>query len=199
MDRLFRVILLAGLVATAGWADSSEVRRFEADLSPSAENPPVSDSEAVGTAHIAMYLTRDDAGDIISAVVDFDIEFYLGQEEELVALHIHRARAGSNGPIVISSGGLDFSTPSVAATAGDGRVWRQRMATSDVAALEAIEGVIADPAGYYVNLHSSSHRPGLLRGQLRHSDATMLMSLRGVAETIIGKMDRVIRRLGLIP
>ncbi|MDA1313820.1 MAG: CHRD domain-containing protein [Acidobacteria bacterium] len=199
MKRFFTVILLVGLATVTAAADTSEVRYFNADLSVSAEVPPVTDSQAVGTARIAMYLNRSDAGDITSAVVDFAIEYYLGQEEELVAMHIHRAAAGVNGPIVISSGGLDFGTPSVGATAGGGRLFRQRVATTDIAALEAIEGVIANPPGYYVNIHSTSHRPGLIRGQLRNTEMTMLMGLRGAVDAIRGQTDRGLRRLGLIP
>lgn len=186
-------------LVTSGWAQTSEVGHFRAHLSPSAELPLVTDAEAVGTAHIAMHINRDAAGAIASAIVDFDIDFYLGQDEELVALHIHRGSAGATGPIVISSGGLDFSTPSVAATAGEGRVWRQRIATADTTALEAIEGVIANPAGYYVNMHSSSHRPGLLRGQLENVEGTSLSALQDVLSRVSTQVDRALRRLGVIP
>lgn len=199
MKRLFTMILLVGLVTVSALADTSEVRYFDANLSSSAEVPQVTDRQAVGTAAIAMYLNRNDVGGITSAVVDFSIEYYLGQDEELIAMHIHRAATGVAGPIVISSGGLDFGTPSVSAMAGEGRLFFQRIATTDSAALEAIEGVIADPAAYYVNVHSTSHRPGLFRGQLRDTELTTLTALRGVVDGIGRQLDRLLRRSGLIP
>lgn len=199
MKQLFTVILLVGLVTVSAAADTSEVRYFEANLSSSAEVPHVTDRRAVGTAVIAMYLNRNDVGGITSAVVDFSIEYYLGQDEELIAMHIHRAATGSNGPIVISSGGLDFGTPSVTAMAGEGRLFFQRIATTDSTALEAIEGVIANPAAYYVNVHSTSRRPGLFRGQLRNTEITTLTALRDAVDAIGRQLDRLLRRSGLIP
>lgn len=207
------VLALAfALSATPVWA-VTEIHNFDAVLTPSGENPAVTDKEVIGEARVGIRVERDADGDITDAIVDFDLEIYLGQPEELIALHIHRGVAGANGPIVISSGGLDFNTPSVSADAGDARIYRQRVAAMDPAVLEAVEGVLANPAGYYVNLHSSSRRPGLIRGQLQYDDATLVSiateqgaanagaidTLTDLAERIRTTVNAIARRLGLVP
>lgn len=207
------LILALALSATPLWS-ATEIHHFDAVLTPSGENPAVTDSEAIGEARIGIRVERDDMdGSITDAIIDFDLEIYLGQPEELIALHIHRGAAGANGPIVISSGGLDFGTPSVEADAGDVRIYRQSVASMDPAVLTAVEGVLANPGGYYVNLHSSSNRPGLIRGQLEYDDATLvsmatqqsaenagvLGMLAEMAENIRLTVNAVARRLGLVP
>lgn len=209
MSRTF--LALALLAPAIPLFAATEIHNFKATLTPSGQNPAVTDREAVGEARIGIRIERADNGDITDAIVDFDLSVYLGQAEELVALHIHRGMAGSNGPIVISSGGLDFGTPSISAEAGDVRVYKQRLSLMDPAVLEAVEGILGDPGGYYyVNLHSASHRPGLVRGQLHSSEAAMismgnaenretLTGLRALLETMGETVNRIARRLGLVP
>ncbi len=206
------LFLALTLSAIPLWS-ATEVHHFGAVLSPSNENPAVTDRSAVGEASIGIRVERNDAGDITDAIVDFDLEIYLGQAEELIALHIHRGAAGVNGPIVISSGGLDFNTDPVAADAGDARIYRQRVANMDPAVLEAIEALLANPGGYYVNLHSTAKRPGLIRGQLLASDAALISmaadqgaatadsidALTEMAMRIRTTVNSIARRLGLVP
>lgn len=71
--------------------------------------------------------------------------------DPLILAHIHRGAAGTNGPVVV-----DF-TSLIAGPTVKGCV------AADPAALQAM---IADPAGYYINLHSETFRPGAVRGQL---------------------------------
>jgi|GEM_PF-1889045 len=210
MRKLLFLALTLGAIPL--WS-ATEVHHFGAVLSPSNENPAVTDRSAVGEANIGIRVERNDAGDITDAIVDFDLEIYLGQAEELIALHIHRGAAGVNGPIVISSGGLDFNTDPVAADAGDARIYRQRVANMDPAVLEAIEAVLANPGGYYVNLHSTAKRPGLIRGQLQATDAALISmtadqnganadaidALTQMTMRIRTTVNSIARRLGLVP
>ena len=48
---------------------------------------------------------------------------------------------------------------------------------NDVALLNTLEAIRSNPSGYYVNVHSLSNRPGLIRGQLRRADHMMLSML----------------------
>jgi len=69
------------------------------------------------------------------------------------AAHIHRARAGTNGPIVVNfeapaSGNFGSSSGCV---------------TVDAALAKEIRG---DPAGFYINVHSAKFPAGAIRGQL---------------------------------
>ena len=205
-------VLALAISATPLWA-ATEVHQFEATLSPSNENPAVTTAAAIGEANIGIRVERAANGTITEAIVDFDLEVYLGAAQNLVALHIHRAAPGANGPIVISSGGLDFNTDPVAAAAGDVRIYRQRVANMDPAVLAAVAGVLANPGNYYVNLHSTANRSGMVRGQLHRTDAALIsMVSEQAAENadsigVLAEMTTLVRttvngiarRLGLVP
>jgi|GEM_PF-476647 len=66
--------------------------------------------------------------------------------------HIHAGAAGVNGPVVV-----DFMTAPDAQGRAQGCV---------SAALPIINGIWSDPAGYYVNVHTTNFPKGALRGQL---------------------------------
>jgi hypothetical protein len=68
-----------------------------------------------------------------------------------VAAHIHRGAAGVNGPVVVP-----FTPPGASGTS-DG-------CTPAAAAL--IDEIVASPAGFYVNVHTTEHPAGAIRAQL---------------------------------
>ena len=67
-----------------------------------------------------------------------------------VAMHIHKGAAGVNGPVVVPLDVKSINGASVCASA-----------TPAIAA-----AIAADPAGYYVNIHTPAKPAGALRGQL---------------------------------
>ena len=69
-----------------------------------------------------------------------------------VAAHIHAAAAGVNGPIVVPL-----------APPPDASGVSESCTTADVAVVAAI---VADPASYYVNVHTTEFPDGAVRGQL---------------------------------
>ena len=73
------------------------------------------------------------------------------------ASHIHIGAAGASGPVRVGffAGALPANL-----TAAVGCV------TSDAAAVDAIK---ANPAGFYVNIHTAEHPSGAVRGQLAKS------------------------------
>ncbi len=210
---MWRICILALSLGALPLFAVTEVHVFEAVLSSTNENPPVTNAAAVGEARIGMRLERNAGGTITEAIVDFDLKVYLGQTEDLIALHIHRGVAGVNGPVVISSGGLDFNTDPISGASGDVRIYRQRVAGNDPAVIEAINAILANPAGYYVNLHSTSNRPGITRGQLYRTDASLISmvgdhvaenedSISALAEMLAKirtNVNNAARRLGLVP
>lgn len=98
-----------------------------------------------------------------SAIVDIDSDtnevcFQITHSgiEEPVAAHIHQAASDANGDVVVD---FDWAT-----TAGSGCV------AGDPAVVSAI---LADPSGFYVNVHTPDFGAGAIRGQLAGSTATL--------------------------
>lgn len=73
-----------------------------------------------------------------------------GIVEPLTGGHIHEAAAGSNGPIVVEFFGNT--------TALEGCITPRTGTTA--------REILANPAAYYVNIHSTAFRAGAIRGQL---------------------------------
>ena len=68
-----------------------------------------------------------------------------------IAAHIHKGAAGVNGPVVVP-----FSAPGANGTSSG--------CTATTAAI--IDDILANRAGYYVNVHTKEHPGGAIRAQL---------------------------------
>jgi uncharacterized protein (TIGR03437 family) len=143
-------------------ADTSEIAYFRATLSTENEVPPV-ETEASATSTITFHIRRSDAGDIVSAIANFDVDYTLPEADMATGLHIHEGAAGINGPVKIDTG---LSATNVADLDESGTVSRQ----AEVTDLETLENLLEDPSGFYVNLHTPDHPGGLFRGQLSRAE-----------------------------
>ena len=173
-------------------ADTFERIDFFAPLSPSSEVRaigPITDREIVGEGNVAMHLRRDTAGNVVSAVVDFDVQLFTTQAENFTGMHIHQNVAGANGAIVLSSTPVNFPPGGLlAASAGEGRIFKQRsLAITNTGELAAINGVLANPAGFYLNVHTTSYPGGIFRGQLQRTVSTK-----------VDLLDSLIRRVAFL-
>lgn len=102
----------------------------------------------------AIVQVRPDAG-----VACFNIG-WMGIDGDVFGGHIHAAPAGSNGGIVVSLFGGPLGPPTD--FSGDrGRTMGCVTADSGV-----LWNIVNDPAGYYVNVHSTEFPGGAVRGQL---------------------------------
>lgn len=99
-------------------------------------NPDKGDLDGEGVARL---IIDSDTLSITWDITAENIDF------PLIGAHIHEAPAGTNGPVKI-----DFN----AQLSGSGLV------DPDLA------NVIANPAGFYVNLHNSAFQGGAIRGQI---------------------------------
>ena len=70
---------------------------------------------------------------------------------DVTAAHIHKGAAGANGPPVVPFSGVDATGASKGCAP----------ASADVA-----KDLVANPAGYYVNVHTKAAPAGAIRGQL---------------------------------
>lgn len=89
-----------------------------------------------------------------------------------IAAHIHKADAGVSGPVVIP-----FATPGADGKSGG----------CAAAARTLVAQILADPASYYVNVHTGAFPAGAIRGQLTGTSSatagtTISIDLKGSSE-----------------
>jgi hypothetical protein len=137
---------------------------FSAALSGANEVPPISNAEAGGTgnATITFDVTRDSAGNITAATTTFVVNIAgLPANTPINLSHIHESPAGVNGPVVVNTG-LTAAAPVVLST-GSGSFERSGIAVTPI---DVLTRIIANPAGFYFNSHSTLNGGGVVRGQL---------------------------------
>jgi CHRD domain-containing protein len=139
---------------------------FTAALSASNEVPPITnaDSNGKGSGTFTLNLTRDGAGNITAAKGTFVYNlsgFPAGTTVR--ATHIHEGGPGiGNGTVKIDSG---LTAANAFALNPDGSIGNQTFADKDVdVALANL--IIANPNGYYFNVHTALNPGGAVRAQL---------------------------------
>lgn len=143
-------------------APAPESVTLTAELRPSNEVPPVKNAEAngTGTATVVIKIVRDAQKAISSVTADIAVTlsgFPAGTS--ITMAHIHRGAAGKNGDVVINSG---LAADEVVLTDGSGRFSKTGIAVTPAVAQE----LLADPAGFYFNVHSTLNPAGVARGAL---------------------------------
>src|SRR5437867_2631803 len=130
---------------------------FKAELKAANENPPIADAEATcaGTATVTLNPTS----------VKFDVTITGCPATTVINIgHIHEGAAGVNGGVKISTG---LAAGDLTLTGGGVTSSRQDNHAGPPAwAAALITAIMANPAGYYVNFHSTVHGGGVIRGQL---------------------------------
>jgi hypothetical protein len=76
------------------------------------------------------------------------------------AAHIHKGKAGENGPVVAN---LAWPQNGQAADCLDARLRPAQFPVGDA----VVADILANPENYYVNVHNSQYPGGAIRGQLR--------------------------------
>ena len=126
------------------------------------EVPPVTNAENVvsGTASIVMTLTKDGAGNITSAFARFSVNlqgFPAGSSVNIA--HIHEGATTCACPVVVNT---TLAAGQVAVTSG--------AASFTIAGIvvppEVAQRILANPAGFYFNVHSTLNPGGVARGIL---------------------------------
>jgi hypothetical protein len=163
-------LLALGFVTAACGSDSNtpttpspaSSAMFTAALRPSSEVPPVTGDEANGsaTATLTFNLTKDAAGSITAATLDATVSvqgFPAGTA--LTASHIHPGVVGANGGVFVS---LGLAAGEVTFATGSGSFTKRGVTlTADEA-----NSILANPANFYLNIHTAANPGGVARGQL---------------------------------
>lgn len=139
---------------------------YQITMTPANEVPAVTGLDATGLAKFSVYSSQNSSGATTSATVIFDVNYYFPANTTFTGLHIHSGAAGANGGVVINTG-IGSGANSVASTSGTGNLYRLVEAGPlTTGPLTATQGLLANPAGYYINLHTATNAGGAVRGQL---------------------------------
>ena len=143
--RLALVLTLLAFAATGVTAST-----LGAVLTGSQEVPDPGDPDAFGHSTVVFNEARTEV--TITTVV--------GGIESVTAAHIHTGVAGVPGPVLIgfASGSMPFVNGASVTLPVDP---------------EVANAILANPSGYYVNLHNGTFPNGAVRGQLSSQDTTM--------------------------
>lgn len=136
-------------------------------LTPGQEVPPVTtgpDANANGTATITITPRRNAQGAVIAgSEVTFSVNYNFPEATTITGLHIHEGAAGTTGQVRIDTG-INSANPVVSST-GKGFINITVPVTSDTA-VGALQRLLANPSGFYVNLHTTRNPSGAIRGQM---------------------------------
>ena len=131
-------LLCVVALPTAGLAAQSSVARVSATLRGAAEVPKGARSGS-GSAKVTLDTkTRKACWTIAVHGID-----------KPLSAHVHKARAGKTGPVVIPLGARFMTKGCV------------------IVPLSTVRAVAKNPAAYYVNVHTRAYLGGAIRGQLR--------------------------------
>ena len=136
---------------------------FTAQLNPANEVPPVGNSES--SARGAVQITLDVARNSSNAITGGTAGFYfqapgLPAGTNIIGAHIQPGAAGTNGPVIVSTG-----LTAVAPLTIPGAVVEFTVSGIAVDAATA-QGIVNNPAAYYFNIHTPTNPGGVARGQL---------------------------------
>ena len=205
---LLRLALAACLAAGATLAQSSSLAVLTVPLSPSSTVPVAEGFPIGGEGVILIHMTRDASGALTRALVDFRLAFANETDVTIDKVHLHRGLRETRGPVAVNA----MVGAPVTFEPGAHHLIRQRV-LADQDSLEAVEGILADPSGHYLNVHSLAWPDGVMRGQLMHADSAAIIALQGQVDaltesnaalagelaTVKETLARIARRLGVVP
>ncbi len=140
---------------------SSGGRAFQVALTGEAESP-AGDPVGTGTATVRL---RAGQGQVCYRLAANNLP-------AAVAAHVHRGDAGSSGNVVVP-----LKTPNAAGTSSG----------CATASRTLVKAILADPASYYVNVHTGEFPAGAVRGQLKGTTTAsfgriLKLDLKGTSE-----------------
>lgn len=166
---------MVALLAIAAMASSAHAARtFSLNMTGAQEVlPVVGDPDGSATG----FITFNEATDALPLLVSWNFS-YLNLALPLSAMHIHTGAAGVAGAVHIGLG--------VGTSGGAGTLISSL--TTDEAKRDA---VLANPSGFYVNIHTPGFAQGAVRGQLIAVSEPGALALLGLAALICFRMRRV--------
>jgi len=152
-------VALAAACGSSTTAPSNSNIVFTAQMASGNELSLASQAEAgsTGTATVTCVPTKDANNNITSAVCTANVTTQLPSGSSITLSHIHTGAAGVNGGVLVPF----VPTSSVAVTNGSATFSQTTNVTGD-----QMNSIIANPAGFYYNVHTALNPGGVMRAQL---------------------------------
>ena len=149
------IVSLASMMMRSARADTAV---FTAQLLASNEVPPVSNADlnAFGNVVVVVNTTTN----------TYNFDWAVGglAASTIILSHIHEAPAGVNGPVRVDSG---LNAGSIVIPVANGSaVFSKSGIVPATDAAGITQRLLANPAGFYFNIHSNLNPGGVVRGQL---------------------------------
>jgi hypothetical protein len=169
MKRMFLVLGLAATVGACGSdsttspSNNQNTAVFTVNMLASNEVPPTAGAEANarGTSTITFNLTRDGSGNLTGATAIFDVTMSGFPSTSVINIaHIHPGAVGVNGNVLVNTtlapGDVTLNSNGIA----------QFTKTNISVTVANAQAIMANPAGFYFNVHTTANPTGAIRGQL---------------------------------
>jgi hypothetical protein len=153
----FTIVSVASLMMRSARAD---IVVFTAQLFSSNEVPPVSNADSTATGFVTVTV------DTATNLYRFDWSVAGVASPVIILSHIHEAPAGVNGPVRVDS----LISPAASIPVISGTAVFNRAGLTGPA--DVTTRLLANPAGFYFNIHSTLNPGGVVRGQLVRQQAT---------------------------
>lgn len=134
---------------------------FTAQLLASNETPPVSNADANAFGNVTVTV------DTVTSTYRFDWAVNGVAASTIILSHIHEGPAGVAGPVRVDSG-LNATTNVVPVVNGSAAFSKSGISGP----ADVTTRLLANPAGFYFNIHSNLNPGGVVRGQLVRAATT---------------------------
>jgi uncharacterized protein (TIGR03437 family) len=135
----------------------------------SANVVPFSTAGASGAAQVVAVATRDAKGAFTSGAIYMAASVYSDDTTVFNGFHIHVGQPGAAGAIGLSAtlpAGMQVDPDG---TADIGPIYSE-VTVSNATQLGAFAGLMGNPGGLYIDLHTTANANGVMRAQLRRTD-----------------------------
>jgi uncharacterized protein (TIGR03437 family) len=163
MNKLTTIFAATLLLAASAFSQTMESIPFRVQLNAQNEVPALT-LNASGFGTIWLHVNKNAAGRVVSGNVEFITRYTFPTPITFTGMHIHRGNAGTNGPVLIDTG-ITAANNFVDETGSTG-ITRSAAVMAGSANVEVLEQIIANPGGFYLNLHTTANPGGAIRGQL---------------------------------
>jgi len=157
-----RVAIALGILATVAACGGSttptqptNLQVFTVTLLPSNETPPITNAEQSSSGTAVITIHKD------TNAIDFQVSVKgLQADSALTAAHIHNGPAGVPAGVFV---GTNLSAANAPALSGGAATFTD----TESPGADKVSQILANPSGFYFNVHTKLNGGGVMRGQLQ--------------------------------